>query len=70
MTNTQQNIIVGFREDGKRVYFDGAKFTEDKTAVYLYDSHDDALSDWFDINKRPYKRVFVCLAESLANFVD
>lgn len=57
----QKYIIVAITKDGERKYYnaDSSEFVDTTAEATIYGDHDDALTDWFDIDKKQYKRVFV-----------
>lgn len=64
----QKYIIVAITKDGERKYYsiEADDFVDTVAEATIYADHDDALADWFEIDKKQYKRVFVPIYDPAA----
>ena len=65
-----QFCIVAITKDGKKVYYKEGKFVENKAEATVFDDLDEARSEWFDIDKSKFKRVFVPKYEATSESYD
>ncbi len=65
-----QFCIVAITKDGKKVYYKEGKFVEDKAEATIFNDLDEARSEWFDIDKSKFKRVFVPKYEATSESYD
>lgn len=54
-----QFCIVAITKEGKKQYYKDGKFVDDKAEATIFNDLDEARSEWFDIDKSKFKRVFV-----------
>lgn len=65
-----QFCIVAITKDGKKVYYKEGKFVENKAEATIFNDLDEARSEWFDIDKSKFKRVFVPKYEATSESYD
>ena len=51
--------IIAITNDGKRKYYKDGTFIDNKADCTVFTDMDEARSEWFDIDKSKYKRVFI-----------
>jgi len=65
-----QFCIVAITKEGKKVYYKEGKFVDDKAEATIFNDLDEARSEWFDIDKSKFKRVFVPKYEATKESYD
>jgi hypothetical protein len=59
--DVKEQIIIGFNADGTRKYYnkDTKDWKDTPAEATIFGDNDDARNEWFGIDKKPFKRVFV-----------
>lgn len=56
---SKKYCIIAITKESKMMFYKNGAFTEDYKNCTIFEDHDEALHEWFDIDKSKYKRVFV-----------
>lgn len=56
---SKKYCIIAITKESKMMFYKDGIFTEDYKNCTTFEDHNEALQEWFDINKSKYKRVFV-----------
>lgn len=65
-----QFCIIAITKEGKKQYYKEGKFVDDKAEATIFNDLDEARSEWFDIDKSKFKRVFVPKYEATSESYD